>query len=184
MAILADFLTLIRLPLGLVVIYAGASSGPAALPQVVWISLAVWTADTVDGHLKRAASADPGWVGRHDITFDVFYSTCLAVFLTLAGYASAWIFSIWVGALGLLGFKARSRSGVIVAEGLAILMLFIQAIQRALSLGGTMLAWGAVTLALDRKRFAYRFNQFVHGFRGRLQQDPSPAAEPSDPDPD
>jgi phosphatidylglycerophosphate synthase len=168
-AILADFLTLVRIPLGFAVVYAGATSGGAALPHVVWISLAAWTADTLDGHLKRASSAKPGWVGRLDLALDVFFNACVAVFLTLAGFISAWLLSAWLGALGFLGIKARSRSGVIATEGVAILVLLIQAFQRALALGGAMVGWGVLTLALDRNRFAYRLSKFLQGLPFRRE---------------
>jgi phosphatidylglycerophosphate synthase len=170
MALLADLLTVVRLPLGLAVVYAGASGGEAALPQVVWISLVAWTADSVDGHLKRTSEARPGWIGRHDFTFDVFYSACIALSLTLAGYVSAWLFSLWFGLLGSLAVIGRSRSGIIVTEGVAILALLVRAMQSALALGGAMLGWGVVTLALDRKRFAYRFASFKGGLRSLWQR--------------
>lgn len=170
-AILADFLTLVRIPLGFAVVYAGATSGDAALSHVVWISMAAWTADTLDGHLKRASSAKPGWVGRLDLTLDVFFNACVAVFLTFAGYISGWLLSAWLGTLGFLGIKARSRSGVIATEGVAILVLLVQAFQRALALGGAVVGWGVLALTLDRKRFAYRLNKFLQGlpFRGKPQ---------------
>jgi len=165
MALLADILTLIRVPLGLAVVYAGATGGEAALPHVVWISLFAWTADSVDGHLRRASAKPTGWVGRHDLTIDVFFNGCVAAFLALAGYVSAWLFSLWVGALGLLSLKIRSRSGTIIAEGFAILMLIIQAFQRAFALGGAVIGWGILALTLDRKRFAHRLDTFCRGLR-------------------
>lgn len=170
-AIVADFLTLIRIPLGCAVVYAGAISGGAALPQVVWLSLAAWTADTLDGHLKRASSAEPGWVGRLDLALDVFFNACVAAFLSLAGYISAWLLSAWFGALGFLALKARSRSGVIATEGVAVLMLFIHVLQQALALGAAIVGWGILALTLDRNRFAYRLDKFVQGlpFRSKRQ---------------
>jgi len=171
-AFVADFLTLVRIPLGVAVVYAGATSGRAALPGVVWLSLAAWTADTLDGHLKRASSAKPGWVGRLDLVLDVFFNACVAAFLSFAGYISAWLLSAWLGTLGFLALKVRSRSGVIVTEGLAILMLFIQALQQALALGAAIVGWGIIALALDRTRFAYRLDKFLEGLPFQSKRQP------------
>jgi len=178
MAILADILTLMRVPLGLVVVYAGATGGEAALPHVVWISLLAWTADSVDGHLRRASAKPTGWVGRHDLTIDVFFNACVAAFLALAGYVSAGLFSLWMGTLGLLSLKIRSRSGTIITEGFAILMLIIQAFGRALALGGAVIGWGILALTLDRKRFTYRLELFRHGL-GLLRK-PGPGTPKED----
>jgi hypothetical protein len=163
MALLADLLTLSRVPMGLAVIYAGVSGGQAALPQVIWLSLLSWTVDSVDGHLKRASAKPPGWIGRNDLTFDVFFSACVAAFFTITGIISAWVFSAWLGALSLIRFKLRSRSGTVAANGVVVLTLVVNAFQQALVLGGAIVGWACVALALDRKRFGYRLSQFLKG---------------------
>jgi hypothetical protein len=162
MALLADMLTLSRIPMGLAVVYVGITGGQAALPQVVWLSLLAWTVDSVDGHLKRASAKPPGWIGRNDLTFDVFFSACVAVFFALAGFISSVLFAVWVGILGLVRLL-RSRSGTVAANGLVVLTLLVNALHQALLLGGAIVAWACVALALDRKRFSYRLKLFARG---------------------
>ncbi len=163
MSLLADLLTLSRVPMGLAVVYAGMSAGSAALPQVIWLSLLAWTVDSVDGHLKRASRKPPGWVGRNDLTFDVFFNACVAFFFALSGLVSAWLFSAWVGAVGLLRLKLRSRSGAIAANALVVLTLVVKAFEQALALGGAIIGWAVVALALDRKQFVRRLRLFALG---------------------
>ncbi|GAB4403487.1 MAG: hypothetical protein Kow00123_14590 [Anaerolineales bacterium] len=163
MSVFADLLTLSRVPMGLAVVYAGLNGGASALPQVIWLSLLAWTVDSVDGHLKRAARKPPNWIGRHDLTFDVFFNGCVAFFFALSGIVSAWLFSLWVGAVGLVRFILRSRSGAIAANALVVLTLVINAFQQAFALGGAIIGWAAVALALDRRRFMYRLRLFAAG---------------------
>jgi len=163
MSVLADLLTLSRVPMGLAVVYAGLDRGTTALPLVVWLSLLAWTVDSVDGHLKRASRKAPGWIGRHDLTFDVFFNGCVAFFLTVSGIISAWLFSAWLGAVSLVRFRLRSRSGAIAANALVVLTLVINAFQQAFALGSAIIGWAAVALALDRRRFAHRLRLFAAG---------------------
>ncbi len=163
MSILADLLTLSRVPMGLAVVYAGLSNGASALSQVVWLSLLAWTADTVDGHLKRASRKSPGWIGRNDLTFDVFFNACVAFFFALSGLVSAWLFSAWVGAVSILRLKLRSRSGAIAANALVVLTLVVKSFVQVFALGGAIIAWACVALTLDRRRFAYRLRLFLRG---------------------
>lgn len=163
MSVLADLLTLSRVPMGLAVVYAGWNTGASALPEVIWLSLLVWTVDSVDGHLKRASRKAPGWIGRNDLTFDVFFNACVAFFFTLSGIVSAWLFSLWVGTVGLARFKLRSRSGAIVANALVVLTLVVKAFQQALALGGAIIGWAVVALVLDRKQFLRRLHLFAAG---------------------
>lgn len=163
MGVLADLLTLSRVPMGLAVVYAGLNTGAAALPQVIWLSLLAWTVDSVDGHLKRASQKPPGWIGRNDLTFDVFFNACVAFFFALTGIVSAWLFSVWMGAVGLLRFRLRSRSGAIAANAVVVLTLVVKAFEQAILLGGAILGWACVALALDRKQFARRLRQFILG---------------------
>ncbi len=183
MSMLADLLTLSRVPMGLAVVYAGLNSGAAALPQVIWLSLLAWTVDSVDGHLKRASRRPPGWIGRNDLTFDVFFNACVAFFFALSGIVSAWLCSAWMGAAGLLRFKLRSRSGAIAANALIVLTLVIKAFEHALALGGAIIGWALVALALDRKQFARRLRLFALGIPALARRWPCLHGE-GDPPPD
>lgn len=172
MGVLADLLTLSRVPMGFAVVYAGLNTGAAALPQVIWLSLLAWTVDSVDGHLKRASRKPPGWVGRNDLTFDVFFNACVAFFFAMTGIVSAWLFSAWMGAVGLLRFRLRSRSGAIAANALVVLTLVVKAFEQALALGGAIIGWAAVALALDRKQFIWRLRLFAAGIPALVRRWP------------
>ncbi len=163
MSVLADLLTLSRVPMGLAVVYAGLNGGASALPHVVWLSLLAWTVDSVDGHLKRAARKAPNWIGRNDLTFDVFFHSCVAFFFALSGVISGWLFSAWLGAASLARFQLRSRSGAVAANALVVLTLIIRAFEHALLLGGAIVGWACIALTLDRRRFAHRLRLFLRG---------------------
>lgn len=173
MSVLADILTLSRVPMGLAVVYAGLNTGASALPQVIWLSLLAWTADSVDGHLKRASRKSPNWVGRNDLTFDVFFNACVAFFFALSDIVSAWLFALWVGAIGLVRFKLRSRSGAIAANALVVLTLVVKAFQQAFALGSAIIGWAVVALALDRKQFLLRLRLFAAGIPALARRWPS-----------
>lgn len=180
MSVLADLLTLSRVPMGLAVVYAGLNGGASALPQVVWLSLLAWTVDSVDGHLKRIARKAPNWVGRNDLTFDVFFHSCVAFFFALSGVISGWLFSAWLGAVSLVRFRLRSRSGAIAANALVVLTLVVRAFEHALLLGGTIVGWACIALTLDRRRFAHRLRLFLRGIPFVAHRWPQLAREDSE----
>ncbi|HML20778.1 MAG TPA: CDP-alcohol phosphatidyltransferase family protein [Aggregatilinea sp.] len=84
----ADGLTASRAVLALLVLWTAVSLGPAGAEMVLILLLVAATGDTLDGYLaRRSGSEGQTWIGEHDVWFDIFFTTCLLLFLVVAQLA-------------------------------------------------------------------------------------------------
>ena len=78
--LLADILTVSRLFIASAIIALGLLQGAEALPLVIWLTIAAWTSDVLDGTLARTSRrVRRTWVGEQDLIFDMVIGAALLV---------------------------------------------------------------------------------------------------------
>jgi phosphatidylglycerophosphate synthase len=94
---LADMLTLSRILIALGLAWLGFAQGAAGLPRAVWLMIADWTGDCLDGALaRRSRNYRHTWLGDHDLEADMIVSGGLLVYMLLAGYVDLWLGSAYL----------------------------------------------------------------------------------------
>ncbi|MEW5987248.1 MAG: hypothetical protein AB1791_11480 [Chloroflexota bacterium] len=85
----ADFITLARAILAFWLAWLGLNQAADSLPLVVWLMIANWTGDSLDGPLARRSRVSyQTWIGAHDLEVDVLVSLGLLAYLVAAGFLS------------------------------------------------------------------------------------------------
>jgi hypothetical protein len=88
----ADLITTLRALLALFLIWVGDAMGDRGLTLVVWVMLADWIGDAVDGPIARRSRVKyETWIGEHDLEVDMTVSVGLLAYLFLAGFVSMWV---------------------------------------------------------------------------------------------
>jgi len=124
---LADIVTWSRALMALCLIWLGVAKGVDALPVAVLLTIANWTADSIDGPLaRRNPSPHQSWIGKKDLQIDMLFSSSLLVYMTGSGivawqitliYVIFWAILFWlIGLPHVLGvlFQAPIQVGFLV----------------------------------------------------------------------
>lgn len=94
---IADFVTLFRGLLGFGLVWLGLTEGAEGLQEAVFIMIAAWTADTIDGKIaRRSTKYHQSWIGDHDLEIDMAVSCGLLVYLITSGFINIWIACFYV----------------------------------------------------------------------------------------
>lgn len=110
----ADLITFARLGIGIFLVYLGITQGQSALPLVIWLMLADWFGDFLDGNLARRSRVQyKSWIGEHDLQVDMSVATGLLLYFVAARIMPAWrgwiylilwgILFLWLGIPSSLG---------------------------------------------------------------------------------
>ncbi len=93
----ADFLTLFRGLLGFGLVWLGLTEGAEGLQTAVFIMIAAWTGDAIDGKIaRRSRNSYKTWIGDHDLEIDMAVSCGLLVYLITSGFVNIWLASLYV----------------------------------------------------------------------------------------
>ncbi len=112
----ADVITVARGLIAFMLIWLGSTFGSQGLPVAVWLMLADWVGDAIDGPIARRSSRQYStWIGDHDLEFDMTVSVGLLIYMYQSGYLSIWVF---VGYLILWGLYFRRQGGIPRAYGM------------------------------------------------------------------
>ena len=96
--LLADILTVSRVFIGAAIIALGFLQGAQALPAVVWLTIAAWTSDVLDGVLARHSRVPRRtWIGEQDLIFDMVIGAALLVYLAATGFVNIWLAGAYLG---------------------------------------------------------------------------------------
>jgi hypothetical protein len=133
----ADFITLSRALLGLLLVWLGITQGAEALPLAAWIMLADWGGDMVDGRIARRSRVQyHTWIGDHDLEVDMTVSVGLLIYMLAAGFVNIWVGAIYIVLWGLYFW----RNGIPRSPGMLfqapIYAWFIYALLRAVPVAG------------------------------------------------
>lgn len=115
----ADTITAGRALLGVGFLWLGFSKGPSGLAGAIWILIANWTADCLDGPIaRRSRPWYRTWIGEHDLEVDILVAGCLLGYMTASSlvprvgaalYAAIWGLVFWrLGVPKALGMLAQA----------------------------------------------------------------------------
>jgi len=106
----ADLITATRGLIAFFLIWLGSSHGAEGLSLAVWLMLADWIGDAIDGPISRRSSVKyHTWIGDHDLEIDMTVSIGLLIYMLQAGYLSIWVV---VGYLVLWGGYFLQHNGI------------------------------------------------------------------------
>ena len=92
-----DFFTSLRIILGFILIGSGIANGAAAIAEDIWLLVASWSTDMVDGRLSRSLKTHgKTWLGRHDVYIDMFVSLAVLAYLTVTAILPLWIVLVYL----------------------------------------------------------------------------------------
>ena len=166
----ADLITALRAALAPFLVWLGLSRGQESLTAVVYLMLADWIADLLDGSLARLdEEGQPSWLGRNDLGVDMFVALGLWVYLVAAGFVS-----VACGLAYLIFWMVYfSRRGLAKVTG-EFFQVFIYgyflwlASQLAPQAAIWVLYWVVIALIFTWRRFAFDVvPEFLEGV-GRL----------------
>ena len=159
----ADLVTFARGLLALGLIWLGWSQGSDGLGLAVYLMLADWTGDVLDGALaRRSPDRDQTWIGDHDLEVDITVSVGLLGYMLLAGYmdwrAAAGYLLVWILIFWHWGY-IRSL-GMLVQAPIYVWFIYL-AIREPPYTGWLIIAWIAIILVITWPRFP---REVVPGF--------------------
>ncbi len=112
--LLADALTIVRVSIGLLILYAGWRFGADAFPHVVVLVVLGWISDGLDGPLaRRGQKYARTRLGRYDFLVDVFLTWATFAYLTLAGYIP-WLLALLYTLVALVVVAYFQRKSVVI----------------------------------------------------------------------
>ena len=160
---IADVFTASRALIAFIFIWLGITQGEFALPLAVWLLIASWTTDLLDGPLARYSRVTyQTWIGDLDLQVDMAVSAGLLLYILFSGLIDAKIglayILLWLLIFLWMGIP-RSMGMLVQAP---IYGWFIWVSMRDIpEIGVWMLAWIAVAVILTWPRF---FTEVVPGF--------------------
>lgn len=92
-----DFFTSLRIILGFILIGSGIVNGAVAIAEDIWLLVASWSTDMVDGRLSRTLKTHgKTWLGRHDVYIDMFVSLAVLAYMTVTAVLPLWIVLVYL----------------------------------------------------------------------------------------
>jgi len=165
---IADALTLTRVPLALGVVWLGADQGRGGLYSAWLLLLLTATIDTLDGFFARLSPRlVKTWIGSHDLSFDLIFSTALLGYLVLAEVVSLALAALYLGGWALLMLTTHGSASVraVIFQGPIYLITVLAAAMQA----PRILLWTALWLAVmglftGRRFLSVRLPVLLHEF--------------------
>lgn len=159
----ADLITFARGLLGFWLAWLGFTQGDQGLALAVWIMIADWTGDSIDGALARSSRIRyQTWIGDHDLEVDIAVSAGLLIYILSAGFLQ-WQWAviyllIWAVVFWRWGFY-RSLGMLLQAP---IYMYFIWiALREPPHAGWWLVGWITIALIVTWPKF---IREVIPGF--------------------
>jgi phosphatidylglycerophosphate synthase len=159
----ADFLTLTRTLLALMLIWLGVAHGASGLPVAALLLFLSWTTDALDGPIARRSRLQYNtWLGDHDLEVDMAVAAGLLAYMLLSSFVS-----VQLGVVYALGWALFFwRWGILRSPGMLfqapIYAWFIWLAVRGAPLCGALLVgWILAAILLTWPRF---LDEVVPGF--------------------
>jgi phosphatidylserine synthase len=167
---IADLITIIRGILGFCLAWLGLTQGLAGLSLAVWLLIAAWTSDSLDGPIARRSRAQyQTWVGEHDLEIDMAVSAGLLVYLLGSKVVNVWIVLLYIILWGLvfwrLGMIPRSF-GMLFQAPIYGLFIWV-AIQELPGAGRWLIIWILAAVILTWPQFP---KQVLPGFLSGMRK--------------
>jgi hypothetical protein len=165
---LADLITWSRCLAALVLAWLGAAQGMSGLPLAVWLMLASWTGDIIDGPLARnSIPRVQTWIGEHDLQVDILVASGLLAYMTESGFVSARMTGAYLAlwALIVYRFGLHWSLGMLFQAPIYAWFIWISLID-ASHLGWWLVAWIGTAVAATWPRFPQEIvPEFLAGMR-------------------
>jgi hypothetical protein len=164
--IVPDALTVMRIVFAGMLAAAGLD-GRADLGREVWLLVASWTTDMIDGRLSRTWLPDyHSWLGQQDVYIDMFVSLSALFYLVMTGLLPLWVALVYLLVWGVLfllkgvpAFFAQVFQNPIYA---VFVFLAVQAEPWVLP---WLLLWALLSLLLFGRRLVEIYNESVRFLR-------------------
>jgi phosphatidylglycerophosphate synthase len=99
----ADTITAGRSLLGVGLLWLGLAQGASGLATAMWMLIANWTADCLDGPIaRRSRPWYRTWIGDHDLEVDILVSGCLLGYMAASSFVPLWAAAAYVVIWGLV----------------------------------------------------------------------------------
>ncbi len=156
---LADFLTLSRGIIGLVVLSL-SFAGTGAYLTVVILTLSGAATDILDGKAARHYLGEngEGRMGRHDVEVDTFFLLCVVGYLTFSGIVTQRALGLgWIGLVIISVLLSRmSLKVLVVSEVITVIALLLVSLFYDSQVFWLLIApAGAAGLFINRRRVLY-----------------------------
>lgn len=150
------------------VLLAGSGlDGRANLGRDVWLLVAGWTSDMVDGRLSRTLSPEHhSWLGKHDVYIDLFVSLVALFYLGVTGLLPVWAtlgYLLGWGALFL--WKGIPPLFAQVFQNPVYAYFLYHTLQQAPQVLPWLLLWALAALLLFWRRLVELYNDTVRYLR-------------------
>jgi len=165
----ADLVTLLRVFLGLGLVWLGLTQGALGLNKAVWLMIIDWTADTVDGKIaRREKEYYHTWIGDHDLEIDMTVSAGLLVYLITAGFVNVWLACIYLLFWTVVFWRWRKVRVLGMLSQAPIYGYFIWiALNRLPNVGIWIIVWMAIAIIITWPQFP---QQIVPGFLDGIRE--------------
>jgi cardiolipin synthase len=170
----ADLITYARAFMGFGMAWLGLTEGPAGLPLVIWLLIADWTGDSIDGSLARRSRIQyRTWIGDHDLQVDMAVSVGLLIYLLASSFVSVWLALVYIiiWALVFLRLGVPRSLGMLFQAPIYAWFIWI-AIRTMPGIGVWLVVWIAVAMIVTWPRFPREvIPGFISGMRIGLTYD-------------
>ena len=167
----ADLITTARVLMGFGMTWLGLTQGPAGMPLVVWLLIADWTGDSLDGSIARRSRVQyRTWIGDHDLQVDMAVSVGLLIYLLASGFVSVWLAVVYIiiWALVFLRLGVPHSLGMLFQAPIYAWFIWI-ALHTMPGIGVWMMVWIAAVMIVTWPRFPREvIPGFVSGMRAVL----------------
>lgn len=168
----ADLVTLTRSLLVPLLPWMGLTQGDKALPWIVVLMIANWTADSIDGPIaRRSRPYYHTWIGDHDLEIDMSISIGLLFYLMLSGYVKPLVgitYLLFCGLYFLL--KGVPRVLAMLFQAPIYVWLTYVAIRDAPASGWWIIGWVLTAIVITWPKFPREIvPEFLHDI-GRVIQ--------------
>jgi phosphatidylglycerophosphate synthase len=159
----ADLLTFSRLPIALIIGWAGVTLGPEGLEFTAWLLMLSWMTDVMDGSIARRAQGEVHtWIGDRDLEFDVIQSCGVLIYLLAAGFLDLRIAGLYLVLWALIFWRWGFMRSLGMLVQAPIYGYFISiALGHATRVGLVTVLWVMAVTALTWPKFP---REVVPGF--------------------
>lgn len=153
--LIPDLLTVSRLFFGVVIGLMGPYLGKEGIEVVIFLLLAGWMTDVLDGKISRNNNKRKTWIGENEIRFDSFMLIGLIVYLGYSRFIPVWISVSYAFLLFLLTVNPKtSYETILSVEAPAAVIGFpiLIYLEGTISILIFTLLWGSLLLIYDWDR--------------------------------
>lgn len=168
----ADTTTAIRVVIALLLPWLGYVYGIKGLPAAVWLMLADWTGDAVDGAIaRRNRPVCHTWLGDHDLQVDILVSAGLLGYLVGADFVSPHLAGLYVLVWALILWQWQTpRSLGMLGQAPIYGWFILTAVYTRPVVGGWLLLWVIGAMIITWPRFPQEVvPNFLQGMRNLLK---------------